>query len=1076
MTRAAFFSIVLIALLPAIASATPVSSRLFTTVPADPAGVNAGRALATPSRSDTVWFGGDDGTGQAYPGGVWDWEGETGDPLQGWRERDLTEDWIDCFYRVTADSFTAHGDPCVPIFPPAPGQTQNMAEIWCGIHQDEAIAHDFINGMGYGNHQSQQALSPRLDVAAGSTIDLDFRYFNDAEEDFDYTRVNLNCYDAGEVLLDTHGVAEFTGTIGSPESPALWSRTIPYTALPAGTARVELEFRFDADGGWSDEDGYFDSACGPFAADDVVITIGGTPQAYDFEDGTQGWTFRRVPGIGAFMASYPEAVWRPWLESVGVGPGCWLEGNALGFCTPDVPYPLPGFPDMHHVYVYSGVVDRGSFQPPDYNSVCVRMAGYFFLKSSACTSVRAGWSYYPYTTEVNPLPHWSPRGGPELWGHSGDMPYCAHANGLAYFDLSQPPDGDPIPPHWEKMRFIFEIQTENTSDWPPYHCTSLGETNGSPLIDLVQVGLTHRPDAPSIACDAGMLFHDGFGQTRPEYLDPGDVGDANVSFNLAHDDALANDWHADTSVVNGPIVNSNYPHRWLSRFCVKVGRKGPRQDMIPGYVAWRQRLAYAGDPEQEFVCVQMDSVETATGVYRHRFATYFHDDEPGYDPAHADYSRWQEILPDSLWSPGTRLEYRYEARWIDGSEWFELGPYELEILPGMRLQPGEPYAVQWPCVLYLDAFNAGAEKYIVPALEQLGLEFDRYDLLDASASWYSPLRRSYGGTSFNPGGWGNTGCTLDQLIGYRLVLLDTGTLGTGTMDPQDFYLLADWLAATDCGLADTRRGIVLSGDAIAEIIEDAAPELLAGLGVTLDGEFTSDGPCVWLEPPSPPVVALRAPHGGRWDRLGVHPDAPGAVGTLSYRDYAWPPDQHADFARVVRQRMEAGVCNWRSVTHGFALHEVSAVDWGGEPCSPDSAALVAGIVTLVGPEIGWIAAGGAPFTAWRYPCEDTGVGEDDETHLRGPVDYLYPARPNPNRGTATIRFRLAKPGEATLRVFDPAGRCVRTLANGPFPAGEQSLVWDGTNDRGHRLGAGIFWLRLSTAGGYASSLRLLRLE
>ena len=41
MTRAAFFSIVLIALLPAIASATPVSPGLFTTFPADPAGVNA---------------------------------------------------------------------------------------------------------------------------------------------------------------------------------------------------------------------------------------------------------------------------------------------------------------------------------------------------------------------------------------------------------------------------------------------------------------------------------------------------------------------------------------------------------------------------------------------------------------------------------------------------------------------------------------------------------------------------------------------------------------------------------------------------------------------------------------------------------------------------------------------------------------------------------------------------------------------------------------------------------------------------------------------------------------------------
>ena len=58
--------------------------------------------------------------------------------------------------------------------------------------------------------------------------------------------------------------------------------------------------------------------------------------------------------------------------------------------------------------------------------------------------------------------------------------------------------------------------------------------------------------------------------------------------------------------------------------------------MIPGYLAWKQRLAYAGDPEQDFVCVQMDSVEITQGAYKHRFDTYFHESEPGFDPTHPD--------------------------------------------------------------------------------------------------------------------------------------------------------------------------------------------------------------------------------------------------------------------------------------------------------------------------------------------------------------------------------------------------------------------------------------------------------
>ncbi len=53
---------------------------------------------------------------------------------------------------------------------------------------------------------------------------------------------------------------------------------------------------------------------------------------------------------------------------------------------------------------------------------------------------------------------------------------------------------------------------------------------------------------------------------------------------------------------------------------------------------------------------------------------------------------------------------------------------------------------------------------------------------------------------------------------------------------------------------------------------------------------------------------------------------------------------------------------------------------------------------------------------------------------------------------------------------------MRTVVNGPRPAGEQSSVWDGTDERGARLGAGIYWVRLSAPDGYVSSLRLLRLE
>ena len=41
-----------------------------------------------------------------------------------------------------------------------------------------------------------------------------------------------------------------------------------------------------------------------------------------------------------------------------------------------------------------------------------------------------------------------------------------------------------------------------------------------------------------------------------------------------------------------------------------------------------------------------------------------------------------------------------------------------------------------------------------------------------------------------------------------------------------------------------------------------------------------------------------------------------------------------------------------------------------------------------------------------------------------------------------------------------AGRLVRTLAEGPFTAGRHQRVWDGTDDRGHRVAAGVYFARM----------------
>jgi flagellar hook assembly protein FlgD len=49
-----------------------------------------------------------------------------------------------------------------------------------------------------------------------------------------------------------------------------------------------------------------------------------------------------------------------------------------------------------------------------------------------------------------------------------------------------------------------------------------------------------------------------------------------------------------------------------------------------------------------------------------------------------------------------------------------------------------------------------------------------------------------------------------------------------------------------------------------------------------------------------------------------------------------------------------------------------------------------------------------------------------------------------------------------VNIYDVAGRRVRLLADRVFPAGEQTLVWDGADDGGRKVARGVYFVRSST--------------
>jgi hypothetical protein len=65
-------------------------------------------------------------------------------------------------------------------------------------------------------------------------------------------------------------------------------------------------------------------------------------------------------------------------------------------------------------------------------------------------------------------------------------------------------------------------------------------------------------------------------------------------------------------------------------------------------------------------------------------------------------------------------------------------------------------------------------------------------------------------------------------------------------------------------------------------------------------------------------------------------------------------------------------------------------------------------------------------------------------------------------GESKVVLGIAQTGRVQVHVYDVAGRKVRMLADRVFPAGEQTLVWDGTDDGGRKVSRGVYFVRSST--------------
>jgi flagellar hook assembly protein FlgD len=78
--------------------------------------------------------------------------------------------------------------------------------------------------------------------------------------------------------------------------------------------------------------------------------------------------------------------------------------------------------------------------------------------------------------------------------------------------------------------------------------------------------------------------------------------------------------------------------------------------------------------------------------------------------------------------------------------------------------------------------------------------------------------------------------------------------------------------------------------------------------------------------------------------------------------------------------------------------------------------------------------------------------------------------PNPFKPQTAISYKLETVVDTEVSVYNLKGQKVRVLASGSAGAGDHTLTWNGKDDQGRELAAGIYLIRLQ-AGKHSSIVK-----
>ncbi|MCX5801229.1 MAG: T9SS type A sorting domain-containing protein [Candidatus Eisenbacteria bacterium] len=1007
---------------------------------------------------------------------MWTWSpaGYNGTPhsglnMDGWRGLDRTdqvEDYMHVASSTSTDPYYNIGD-CV---------IAGYKSLFCGMTNQQCtdLCVSDVNGTGYGNNMRQTVATPTYRYYGGDAVTLGYKYHDESEPGLDYGHCILQIYDADAwewVNLDT--LATYTDVMDGTESIDVGS----YLAIYTDSVDFRIAFKFDSDGGYSDEDGYYTTECGGLEIDNYVLTINSTPvESEDFEsvaDGSlpTGWEhyYGGACGDYAHVAHVNDL---PLMLSQDV---CWtVVGSSWCAMADSV---LVFYDESNLAYPHPLCQDNVAYSP------VIDFSGHPGLPGKLFSCERFGYSplvmyiFFYYECRYAPA---CASGGWSGWLSDGYVYYTgetASCRPLTY-DISTS-----LPPTATKAQIAYGVINYCDEDPWGYHDCSY-TCNATPYFDNVSFGLYGSDLAPYISMRELDYFQDQFAEDGT--LSPTSTADTRIAGYLSDLDPPI---FGDTMVCRGGADDMEV---WLTFRMAKVGPQQPVSNAF--FTTWFPTVTTGAWQEARMDTGRATASGGATTIdVPGTWMTCFHEADP-VRVANA-LPELTEILPNNLFVPGTRIEYFLKARYTGSSYWFLLPDTtggvseEFEILPMMR---SDDYGgVEWPCLIVADHFgqrgNWGLRNSdrIAQHLAANNYAYDMFNKLGPTSALKNGIARwaantgQIGGPGTDKYNWG-PGATVVQMLAYSYCMLNAGTQLNYSMYEQDVDLINSWLVRYS--YYDSPRFFWLSGNGAARWLYNQSMASRAFLNnilgtsyVTKDyaaftGDYTYCLPVRGVAGGALPDTTLFVIRSNgclnTYNVLGVSGSAAGAK---AERQYDSRPT--ARYAAVSNNVAVNDVTHYKSLVEGYDNCFVRTDGSLGYPaCGNDN---------ILTQWFAWVLGWAGYSEYWAPWCQCPGEvccclppGVDPISAPPAVSTSLTQAYPNPMNPTAAMKYTVGAPGKVSLKVFDVSGRVVRTLVDETKATGRYTVIWDGRTDRGDKVASGVFFYQLD-APGYKSAKKLV---